>query len=99
MGEKVVARGRVWISTYNCWPKKFNNGIVWFRFTVKLRDWHDCGGLWFSRHVPFFKLLRSRKGCFRRGYGPIKPLPLIDLDTLDLDEESLYYSPGGDEEV
>jgi len=96
MGEKVVARGRFWISTYNCWPKKFDNGIVWLRFEVKLRHWHELGGLWFSRDFPFFKPLLPQKGRFRKGHGPIEPLPPLDLESIDRDfTESMWW---GDED-
>jgi hypothetical protein len=57
---------RVWVSWYNR-PRKFSNGIVWFRVSVRLRRWHRLGGLWFSRRWPFFKVLTP-------GDGPASPL-------------------------
>lgn len=47
---------RLWVSTYN-WPRKFDNGIVWVRVSVRLRGWHRLGGLWLSKHRPFVRLL------------------------------------------
>lgn len=38
-------------------PRPFENSVVWLRVGVRLRRWHDLGGVWFGRHWPFVKLL------------------------------------------
>lgn len=47
---------RVYVSWYNR-PRQFDNGIAWFRVSVRLRRWHDLGGLRFSRSLPFVRPL------------------------------------------
>jgi hypothetical protein len=47
---------RFWVSWYNR-PRQFDNGIVWFRVSVRVRGWHQLGGLWFSRSRPFLRVL------------------------------------------
>lgn len=51
-----VEERRLWVSTYN-WPRRFDNGVRWVRFSIRLRRWHRLGGLWFSKRWPFFKVL------------------------------------------
>lgn len=60
---------RFWIRWYNR-PRQFDNGIVWFRVNVRLRSWHQLGGLWFSRSLPFFKVLLPQAD------GPRKPIQM-----------------------
>lgn len=57
---------RVWVSTYNV-PRKFDNGIVWVRVSVRVRSWHRLGGLWFSKRRPFVRVLlpQGPKGPIR----------------------------------
>lgn len=66
MGSFVRVHRRLWIDTYN-WPRKFDNGIVWVRVSVRLRGWHSLGGLWMSKHRPFVRLMSP-------GAGPKDPI-------------------------
>jgi hypothetical protein len=67
MSNEKEGRSRVWISWYNR-PRVFDNGIVWFRVSVRLRRWHPLGGLWFSRTWPFVRVLPPQSD------GPRGPL-------------------------
>ena len=59
---------RFYVSWYNRRGLKFDNGITWFRVSVRYNDdWHELGGLWWSRHWPFFSIL------FRDPDGPSGP--------------------------
>jgi hypothetical protein len=60
-----LARRRFWVSAYNI-PRKFDNGTRWVRVSIRLRGWHRLGGLWWSRHWPFFKVLLPQ--------GPKRPI-------------------------
>ncbi len=58
---------RIWVSWYN-YPRQFDNGIVWFRVSIRLKRWHQLGGLWFARYWPFARIL------FPNPDGPNGPL-------------------------
>ena len=58
---------RFWVSWYNR-PRTFDNGIVWFRVSVRIGRWHQLGGVWFSRRRPFVRPL------FPDANGPNGPL-------------------------
>ena len=49
-----------WVSSYNHRFRKFDNGICWYRFYVKIGGrWRTPGGVW-------FRLPDSHGGCWWR---------------------------------